>query len=161
MLTNNVMDIGTTPAGVLAGALHSDRDCRRGQSGQQHRRFHLQRLEGRDGVWNTADSNWTDADATVNGAWSNGEFASLPGDAGTVTVAAGAGIAVDGMHFAVDGYTITGDAIALQNSETIIRVGTGAPSSSTMTATIASNLTGTGGLVKTDYGTLILSGNNS
>ena len=65
------------------------------------------------------------------------------------------------MHFAVDGYTITGDPIALQNSETIIRVGTGAPSGSTMTATIASVLTGTGGLVKTDYGTLILSGNNS
>ena len=162
VLTNNVMDIGMTPAGVLASAL-SIQTAIAGEVNLVNSTvasiFNV--WMGGDGVWNTADSNWTDADATVYGAWSNGQFATFQGAAGTVTVAAGSGIAVDGMHFAVDGYTITGDEIALLNSETIIRVGTGAPSSATMTATIASNLTGAGGLVKQDYGTLILSGTNA
>jgi fibronectin-binding autotransporter adhesin len=118
-------------------------------------------IEGGSGVWNATNNNWTDKDGAVNGPWSNGEFAVFGGAGGTVTVEAGAGIAVDGMQFAVDGYTIEGDPIELARPETIIRVGTGARNSANMTATIASDLTGTGGLVKTDFGTLILEGNNS
>ena len=137
VLTNNSMDIGSTPAGVLASAL-SIQTAIAGEVNLVNSTvasiFNV--WGGGSGVWNTTNSNWTDADGTVTGAWSNGEFATFQGNAGTVTVGAGAGIAVDGMHFAVGGYTITGDPIALQNSETIIRVGTGAPGGSTMTASI-------------------------
>ena len=93
----------------------------------------------------------------VNAPWGNGQFAIFQGNAGTVTVETDAGISVTGMQFAVDGYTVTGSAIALQNQETVIRVGTGARSGETMTATIDSVLYGTSALVKHDYGTLILS----
>ena len=114
-------------------------------------------IDGGDGVWNTANHNWTDANGAVNAPWGNGQFVIFQGNAGTVTVETDAGISVTGMQFAVDGYTVTGSAIALQNQETVIRVGTGARSGETMTATIDSVLYGTSALVKHDYGTLILS----
>ena len=72
-------------------------------------------------------------------------------------------IGVTGMQFAADGYRIESDAIALEGAggETIIRVGDGFGSGAGMTATIASELTGSSTLVKSDHGTLILSGINS
>ncbi|WKL24661.1 autotransporter-associated beta strand repeat-containing protein (plasmid) [Sinorhizobium meliloti] len=67
------------------------------------------------------------------------------------------------MQFAVDGYVIEGDAIELagDGSESLIRVGDGSAAGAGYTATIASNLTGAGSLVKTDLGTLILEGDNT
>ena len=115
---------------------------------------------GGDGVWNTANRNWTDANGAVNAPWGNGQFAIFQGNAGTVTAETDAGISVAGMQFAVDGYTVTGDAIALQNQETVIRVGTGARSGETMTATIASVLLRPGRPGQARLRTLILSGTN-
>ncbi|MFN3536594.1 MAG: beta strand repeat-containing protein, partial [Brevundimonas sp.] len=117
-------------------------------------------IQGGSGVWSVSGRGWTDADGAVNGAYDNPAFAVFMGTGGTVSVD-GAGIGVTGMQFAVDGYAITGDGIALTQAETIVRVGDGTAAGTDMTATIASSLTGAGGLVKTDLGTLILTGTNS
>ena len=168
VLTDNGMDVGSTPAGVLASDLSIqtaiDNEINLVSAAGATLAFwdgpngpNNGVIDGGDGVWNTANHNWTDANGAVNAPWGNGQFAIFQGNAGTVTVETDAGISVTGMQFAVDGYTVTGSAIALQNQETVIRVGTGARSGETMTATIASVLYGTSALVKHDYGTLILS----
>ena len=122
-------------------------------------------IDGGDGVWRADGRNWTGADGAINGPYQpNPTFAIFQGEAGTVDVDASAGdIAVTGMQFAADGYRIDGDAIALEGAggESIIRVGDGSAAGAAMTATIASELTGTSMLVKNDQGTLILSGTNS
>ncbi len=94
--------------------------------------------------------------------------------AGTVTVDGSAGAITlrNGMQFAVTGYTLTGADIVLAATEpcgecsplpgqTIIRVGDGTNASTGFVTTIASRLTGESGLLKTDRGTLILSGANT
>src|SRR5581483_11935276 len=48
--------------------------------------------------------------------------------------------------------------VALAAPQTVVRVGDGTAAAAGMTATIASNLVGAGGLEKTDLGTLILTG---
>ncbi|MPT24415.1 MAG: autotransporter outer membrane beta-barrel domain-containing protein, partial [Starkeya sp.] len=64
--------------------------------------------------------------------------------------------------FVTSGYVVTGGALTLSGSSPVkIRVGSGAASDATMVTTIASTLIGSGGLEKTDYGTLILTGSNS
>ncbi len=120
-------------------------------------------IDGGNGTWNATNNNWTTADGSINSNWSNGQFAIFAAQAGTVTVDdTGAAISIDGLQFATDGYLINGDAITLGNAQTIIRVGTGGGAiSAGITATIASELTGSGGLEKTDNGTLVLSGTNT
>ena len=119
VLTDNGMDIGATPAGVPASALSIqtaiDNEVNLlstagvtlnfwdGPSGPNNGV-----IDGGDGVWNTANHNWTDANGAVNAPWGNGQFAIFQGNAGTVTVETDAGISVIGMQFAVDGYTVTG-----------------------------------------------------
>ena len=127
------------------------------QSGNGH-------IDGGDGTWtaSSASTNWTDANGGLNDPWQNGHFAIFEAQAGTVTVDdSGGAIAVTGMQFATNGYQIEGDAITLGSPETIIRVGFGSASGAGVTATIASVLTGTGGLEKTDFGTLVLTGANN
>lgn len=121
-------------------------------------------IDGGNGTWNKSatNTNWTDMDGTLHGVWSDGQYAIFTGTAGTVTVDnSGGGIVVDGMQFAVDGYQVKGDAITLQDGEAIISVGSGNPTGSSISATIASELKGTGSLTKMDYGTLVLSADNS
>ena len=120
-------------------------------------------VDGGDGIWNTANNNWTTANGAANSNWQNGQFAIFAGQPGTVTVDDSAGaVSVSGMQFATDGYLVNGDAITLADAKSIIRVGAGGGAlTSGITATIASALTGGGGLEKTDNGTLVLSGTNS
>lgn len=122
-------------------------------------------IDGGAGSWRADGSNWTLADGSVNDAFEpNPTFAVFQGTGGAVTVddAAGA-IGVTGMQFAADGYSIGGDAIALQGTggNTIIRVGDGSLAGAGMGATISSELTGNTTLVKTDRGTLTLTGTQS
>src|SRR3546814_2406002 len=65
------------------------------------------------------------------------------------------------MQFASGGYTITGDTVELVGPQATIRVGDGTTPGGDFTATIAAELTGASQLVKTDLGTLVLSGANS
>jgi outer membrane autotransporter protein len=122
-------------------------------------------IDGGSGTWRADGRNWTGADGALNGPFQpNPTFAIFQGQSGTVSVDASAGgIGVTGMQFATDGYRIDGDTIALEGAggESIIRVGDGTAAGTAMTATIASALTGNSMLVKSDHGTLILSGNNS
>ncbi|MBE1206449.1 autotransporter-associated beta strand repeat-containing protein [Aminobacter carboxidus] len=120
-------------------------------------------VDGGDGTWSAASGNWTRQDGDFNAPMApQPGYAIFQGTAGTVTVDSSQGaIAVTGMQFATSGYTIKGDAIGLHDAATTIRVGDGTVSSAGTTATIESELTGTGGLVKDDYGTLVLGGANS
>ena len=177
-LTNNGLQIGSVPAGVTSSDLSVQTNSIARQvnlvnsggaqlnywDGGNAANHNNGAIDGGSGIWNSTNSNWTRSDGLVNGSWSNGQFAIFAGQAGTVTVqdAAPGVVSVGGMQFATNGYVINGDAISLANPQSIIRVGTGGGAIATgITATIASALTGAGGLEKTDEGTLVLSGTNS
>ena len=115
-------------------------------------------VDGGTGNWGST-TNWTDANGQVNAAWGGGH-AAFQGAAGTVTVAPG-GVSVNGLQFAVSGYSLDGGPITLAAPQSVIRVGDGTAQGANFIARIGSNITGTGGLVKTDLGRLILTGNNS
>ncbi len=115
-------------------------------------------VDGGTGSWSST-TNWTDANGQVNAAWAGGH-AAFQGAAGTVTIAPG-GVSVNGMQFAVNGYALDGGPITLAAPQTVIRVGDGTNQGANFIARIGSDLTGSGGLLKTDLGRLILTGNNS
>ncbi|MGU3400241.1 autotransporter outer membrane beta-barrel domain-containing protein [Brucellaceae bacterium D45D] len=121
-------------------------------------------VEGGDGVWNYATSaNWTGMNGAENRTWQDGPlFAVFAGrQSGTVIIDNSAGdVSAAGLQFQTDGYKLDGDALTLLNNipggtTPIIRVDDG------VTATIASELHGTQGLHKRDFGTLVLTGANS
>ncbi|MBB3148398.1 fibronectin-binding autotransporter adhesin [Phyllobacterium trifolii] len=122
-------------------------------------------VKGGDGVWQNAsgNDNWADATGIINAPFSDGSFAIFAGAAGMVTVDNGPGqVTSSGMQFAADGYVIQGGSIALDGGGTsTIRVGDGTNAGADITATIASQLRGNTQLVKTDLGTLALTGTNS
>lgn len=121
-------------------------------------------INGGDGVWqsSTGNSNWTDATGNLSAPYADGAFAIFGGSAGTVTVDNAPGVvSATGMQFATNGYVITGDAVTLDGAQATVRVGDGSTAGAGFTATIASALTGTAQLVKTDAGTLVLGGTNS
>ncbi|GGF88688.1 hypothetical protein GCM10007301_55800 [Azorhizobium oxalatiphilum] len=119
-------------------------------------------INGGNGTWSLAGGNWTDANGTLNAVPTYPLFAVFQGTAGTVTVDdSGGPVTTTGMQFAVDGYQVVGDAITLVAPQTTVRVGDGTLAGAGYTTTIASALVGSGGLHKTDLGTLVLSGANS
>lgn len=123
-------------------------------------------INGGDGTWSAAAggvTNWTDTNGTASSVWSD-LFAVFQNNPDVVTVDTTFGaISVTGMQFIGDGWTIDGDAVTLAGTggTATIRVGDGTTSGSAMTATIAAELTGSSALLKDDYGTLVLTGNNS
>lgn len=138
-------------------------------------------IEGGDGVWTANGTNWTVADGSANGAYDPDALLIFTGPAdfspGPVATAAAlpsskAGLVeVDnsdgrvtvntGVQFAVGGYTVGGDAITLGDGAVVFRVGDGTSAGAEFVATVAAELTGGGGIRKTDLGTLILTGTNS
>ncbi|UIJ44831.1 autotransporter-associated beta strand repeat-containing protein [Sphingomonas cannabina] len=121
-------------------------------------------VDGGDGVWQagTGNDNWADATGAVNAPFDDGAFAIFTGTAGTVTIDNGLGaVTASGLQFAANGYTIAGDALTLTGPQSVIRVGDGTAGGAGYTATIASELAGNTQLVKTDLGTLVLTGANS
>ncbi|XHS77015.1 autotransporter-associated beta strand repeat-containing protein [Burkholderiaceae bacterium UC74_6] len=121
-------------------------------------------INGGNGTWqaNTGNDNWTESTGALNAPYTNGSFAVFAGTAGTVTIdnAQGA-VTSGGMQFAASGYVLQGQPLTLAAGVNTIRVGDGTAPSASYTATIAAELAGTGGIDKTDLGTLILSGANS
>ena len=118
-------------------------------------------IEGGTGTWDAVNQNWTNVNGTVNGSWAT-DFAIFEGTPGTVTVDNSAGaISATGMQFAVDGYTVTGGTLTLSGTASDIRVGDGTTAGAGYTATIDNVIAGTGQLVKTDLGTLVLNGANT
>jgi outer membrane autotransporter protein len=176
-LTRRTVTFGTIPAGATA----ADLQLQTSVAGQVNlvSRYGLDLLfwdggdtalynngvvDGGAGTWRATGTTWTDADGVANGAMRPMPgFAVFQGAAGTVTTDAGAGaLSVTGMQFAADGYRIAGAGIGLAGSgaRTVVRVGDGSAAGAGYSATIAAALSGTSDLVKTDRGTLILTGAN-
>jgi fibronectin-binding autotransporter adhesin len=120
-------------------------------------------IEGGDGVWRLADNErWTTDTGGYNAPYSNGAFAVFTGTGGTVEIDNANGqIEASGMQFAVDGYVIDGQSLTLVGGTSIIRVGDGTTEAAAMATVIDAAVAGASTLVKTDLGTLVLSGTNS
>ncbi|KAF1714686.1 hypothetical protein CSC74_15665 [Pseudoxanthomonas yeongjuensis] len=123
-------------------------------------------LGGGDGTWSTTSMTWTDATGSITAAMQpQPGFAIFGGVAGTVTIDDGSGaVSATGMQFASDGYALTGDALTLVadgGATPVIRVGDGSAAGADMTATLGNVIAGSDGLVKTDLGTLVLTGTNT
>ena len=121
------------------------------------------RVDGGDGRWRRGGNAFTDANGIANGPLNPVPgFVIFSGRAGRVVVDTGFGeIHPDGMQFAVDGYTVTGELISWDDGDRIVRVGDGTTAGAGYTAEITNVIDGGGRLVKTDLGTLILSGENA
>lgn len=121
-------------------------------------------LNGGDGVWRVAGAlnNWTDANGSINADYAQDSFAVFAAAPGTVTIDnSGGNVLASGMQFASDGYVITGDALTLTGAQAIVQVGDGSAAGAGYTATIDAEIAGTAQLLKTDTGTLVLTGVNS
>lgn len=120
-------------------------------------------VNGGNGTWRAAgDDDWSDDTGSINAAFSNGSFAVFAGAAGTVSVDNANGqVQAAGVQFATGGYVIEGDDVELTGAQAILRVGDGTAAGAGYVATVTSVLTGDSELVKTDLGTLVLTGNNT
>lgn len=119
-------------------------------------------IQGGDGIWNDANTNWTNKLGLFNSHWSNGNFAVFQGMGGTVTIENGFKPVVSGIQFFVDGYTVKDGIITLGGTDNRVLVGNGnLADSRNMTAIIASVLDGQSGLNKFGYGTLRLTSANT
>ncbi|RPH29688.1 transporter [Buttiauxella warmboldiae] len=177
-LRDNILDIGTAPA--AADDLYVQTSIA-GQVNLVNRTGAVMRfwdgtggeiknngvINGGDGIWqnNRGNDNWTTdittPDGRFNTPYSNGSFAVFGGKSGNVTVDTSLGeVAISGAQFTTNGYVIGGDNITTHTADTQIRVGDGSIPGALYTATINSVIDGEGGINKTDFGTLILSGNN-
>ena len=120
-------------------------------------------IHGGSGTWIAGPTNWTNANGTTVAPW-GGQFAIFQNNPGVVTVDKSAGaISTTGMQFIGSGWRVKGDPVTLDGAggSTTIRVGDGTSAGASSTATIASQLTGSSRLVKSDLGELILTGANS
>jgi outer membrane autotransporter protein len=113
-------------------------------------------VNGGNGTWNSATTNWAAQSGNVNLAWSN-LTAVFSGTAGTVEVD---GLqTISGLQFSTDGYQLTDTD---SNGELILAAeGTEMRVNPTVIAAIDVALTGTGSLTKTGDGALILTADNS
>lgn len=173
LFTDNGLSIGATPAGVAVSQLQIQTSVANqvnllssagtaltfwdgsGPAGNGT-------IDGGSGVWSATAPRWTDGAGIVNGPMAPGGFAIFQGAPGIVTIDNSASaISVSGLQFASTGYEVAGGALTLASPLTTIRVGDGTAAGGAMTTTISAPLVGTGGLLKTDFGTLFLSGNNT
>ncbi len=114
-------------------------------------------VRGGSGTWSNADASWfsTNVDGGTNVVWDPTKKAIFGGTGDTVTVL-GTVAAAAGMEFQSTGYTVTGgDAINLTGASPAVNT---VSTASDVTATIATNITGSNGMTKAGPGTLILTG---
>ncbi|WP_370621291.1 autotransporter outer membrane beta-barrel domain-containing protein [Citrobacter cronae] len=181
-LTNNVMDIANAPE--AADSLYVQTSVNNqvnlvnhagltlrfwdGTGGENGELKNNGVINGGDGIWQSSqgNDNWTTDESTPEGAlnapFTDAAFAVFQGEAGNVTVDNSKGdVIISGAQFATDGYRVGGEAITTDTANTLIRVGDGTVDGANYTATIDSVIRGTGGLNKSDLGTLILTGDNT
>ncbi|WP_183005759.1 autotransporter-associated beta strand repeat-containing protein [Achromobacter sp. UMC71] len=136
-------------------------------------------VDGGPGIWMAngpgTNDNWTGMTGSLNAPWSQSSFAVFMGQGDTVRVdsTTNGAILAQGMQFAADGYTLVGntatDVLTLVGAaaagggpnEAVIRVGNGVAEGAGYTATLSATVAGAAKLVKTDLGTLVLSGINT
>ncbi len=123
--------------------------------------FNNNRVDGGTGTWSALNQNWTIADGSLDSTYTNPSMAIFQTLGGTVTIDNSDGIiSALGLQFAADNYQLNGDTLTLVNDNTI-RVGDGTTASAGYTATINTEIAGSVGLNKTDFGRLILGGTNT
>lgn len=123
-------------------------------------------MGGGSGTWSVTAPNWTDASGQLHGPLvPQPGFAVFGGTAGTITVDDSAGaVTALGMQFASDGYVMQGDTLTLVDNAgaaPIVRVGDGTAQGANYVAQIGNVIAGNSGLDKTDFGTLVLTGENT
>jgi len=109
------------------------------------------RIDGGSGTWDATTTNWADADGTAHAAW-GGRTAVFGAAAGTVAVEGSPGF--ETIQFMTSGYTLTpapGAALTPAGAA-VVRVDPG------VTATVAVPFSGSGSIMKSDAGTLVLTG---
>jgi autotransporter-associated beta strand protein len=113
------------------------------------------------GAWASGGAGWLDTGGDAQTWDAGGAFAVFRDTGGDVSV--DGSVALKGMQFASGGYSLTGGGtLAVGDARTMIRVGDGTREGGAgMGATIATVIGGTGGIVKADFGTLILTGGNT
>ena len=155
-LLANTATIGATPG--LGGAVYALQaganrvDLFVGSIGDNS----LQHWQGGDGTWNTSGTQWLNQGGTAPAAWA-GTHAVFK-DAGGFT---GGTITIDGVQ-SVQGIQFVDAGYRLEGAGTLMTD----PAGSELrvladSATIATAIAGTGGIVKTQAGTLILTGANT
>jgi outer membrane autotransporter protein len=118
-------------------------------------------INGGTGTWKVGPTNWTDNTGTVTQNW-QGVGAVFQAAPGTVTIdTTGGAVGANFVQFAVNGYTVGGGALTLTGATPTIRVGDGTAAGASYVATVNSVIAGSGGLTKTDLGTLVLAGANT
>jgi len=181
-LTNNILDIGTAPPAAddlyvqtsVAGQVNLVNrtgvvlNFWDGNGPTDGSTKNNREIEGGDGVWQNSagNDNWsTDAvkpAGRINAPFSDGSFAIFGGEAGNVTVDNSLGeVRISGAQFTTDGYVINDGVITTNTADTKLRVGDGTLRGARYTTTINSAIAGSGGINKTDLGTLLLNGENS
>ncbi|MGA0563780.1 autotransporter domain-containing protein [Ancylobacter sp. VNQ12] len=110
---------------------------------------------GGSGTWTATATNWLNADGSMSTLW-GGVQGIFHGTPGTVTVEGTQ--AFESLEFVVDGYTLvagSGGALAPTGMAQLWAEGT------RTTATLATPITGAGGIVKIGAGTIVLAAANS
>lgn len=181
-LTNNILEIGTAPAAAddLYVQTSIDRQVNLvnrtgytmrfwdgfGGAGGSLKNNNV--IDGGNGVWQNSNGNdnWTtdrtNPEGAFNTPFSDGAFAVFGGESGTVTVDNSLGaVTISGAQFMTDGYVINDGVITTNTADTVLRVGDGTVRGAGYTATLNSQISGSGGLNKTDLGTLVLNGDNT
>lgn len=177
-LTNNGLVVGTTPAGFAASDLTvqtsvaSQVNLLVGTPPPVFNSFSFwdgantianNVIDGGSGTWTATARNFTVSTGEANGVYDPAQLLIFAGTGGLVTVDNSAGdiFLGTGAQFAANGYRVTGGAVRLDAAATTIRVGDGTAAGSSFGATIDSVLAGTGGLLQTDLGTLVLTAANT
>lgn len=117
----------------------------------------MQHWQGGDGTWDASGAQWLNRDGEVAVAWAGNHaiFKNQPGDFNGGTIAVQGTHDFKGLQFVDDGYRLEGDGVLRTHAGgSEIRV-------LAESVEIATSITGLGGIVKTEDGTLVLSGNNS
>lgn len=114
----------------------------------------LQTWAGGNGTWNAAATNWVNDGGSMPEAWAGNHAVFLTNGGGTVGVQGTQSFA--GLQFVADGYRLNGaGTLETRAAGSELRVLGGA------VATIDTVISGTGGIDKTQGGTLVLNGANT
>ncbi len=159
-LTSNTATIGSTPAltdvtykletGANRVDLFIDTAAILGNDALQH-------WQGGDGAWDTGNTQWLNAGGDTPAGWAghHAVFRNAPGNFSGGTVTVNGAQHFEGIQFVDDGYALIGSGtLETDPAGSEIRV-------LADSATIANTIAGSGGITKSEAGTLLLTGNNS